>query len=217
MYLKFFADRINPSLPDFTPGPIADAANCEDIFEFWRVLFNDEIINIIVECTNIQIEEMCANLIAERVKLQTYHHHTDPQEIYALFAILYHSGLWKTHRVDAEKLWSYGNGVSFYRCVMPFKRFNFLTASLRFDIKATRNAEDKFAPIRQIWDIFIGNCTKNYNASNMCTVDEQLHGFRGRCSRRVYMKAKPDKYGLMSKTLNDAKTAYLVKIFYYFF
>ena len=48
----------------------------------------------------------------------------------------------------------------------------------------------------------------------MCTV---LHGFRGRSNRRVYMKSKPDKYGLMQTSFNDAKTAYLVKMFLLFF
>ena len=186
------------------------------IFEFWSVLFNDKIISFIVGCTNAKIENVYADLIAQRIKIQTYHHRTDATEIRALIAILYHSGMWKTHRVDAEKLRRYGNGVSFYTCVMPFKRFIFLISCLCFYIKGTRNTEDKFAPIRKIWDIFINNCTKNNNTSNMCTVDEQLHGFRGRSSRRVYMKSKPDKYGLMQKSLNDAKTAYLVKMFLFF-
>ncbi|KAK0073725.1 hypothetical protein PV326_013123 [Microctonus aethiopoides] len=43
----------------------------------------------------------------------------------------------------------------------------------------------------------------------MCTLDVQLHGFKGRCKHRVHMKSKPDKYVLIFKTLNDAETAYL--------
>ena len=177
-------------------------------------MFNDEIISFIAECTNAKIENVCADLIAQRIQIQTYHHHTDATEIRTLIVTLYHSGSWKTHLMDAKKLWSYRNGVSFYRCVLPFKRFIFLISCLCFDIKETRNTEDKFAPIRKISKIFINNCTKNYNPSNMCTV---LHGFRGRSNRRVYMKSKPDKYGLMQTSFNDAKTAYLVKMFLLFF
>ncbi|KAL1490340.1 hypothetical protein ABEB36_013054 [Hypothenemus hampei] len=167
-------------------------------------------INIIVNCTNVQIENERAVAMAQGQQNQTYHHHTDAAEIKAFVAILYHSGLWKTHRVDAAKLWNYGNGVTFYRCVMSYQRFIFLSVCLRFDIKATRDAADRLAPIRELWEIFIGNCTKNYEPSNMCTVDEQLHGFRGRCKHRVYMKSKPDKYGLMLKELNDALTSYMI-------
>lgn len=73
-----------------------------------------------------------------------------------------------------------------------------------------RDKTDKFSPIRQIWEIFIANCTRYYSLSHDCTVDEQLLGFRGRCKFRVYMKSKPDKYGLKLLSLNDARTAYMV-------
>jgi len=58
--------------------------------------------------------------------------------------------------------------------------------------------------------MFINNCNKYYNSSNKCTVDEQLLEFRGRCAFRMYIKSKPDKYGLKLITLNDASTAYLI-------
>ncbi|CAB0033686.1 unnamed protein product, partial [Trichogramma brassicae] len=45
---------------------------------------------------------------------------------------------------------------------------------------------------------------------SQCTVDEQLLNFRGRCLFRVYMKDKPDKYGLKIISLNDSKTAYMI-------
>lgn len=148
--------------------------------------------------------------------MESYERLTSFNEIKAFIAILYHSGMWKTNRVDVKLLWDYENGISFYKCVMPCRRFLFLSEHLRFDIKETRNPEDELAPIRKFWEIFISNCTKNYNPSSECTVDEQLHGYRGRCRHRVYMKSKPDKYGLMEKSLNDARTSYLV-CFYQFF
>lgn len=40
------------------------------------------------------------------------------------------------------------------------------------------------------------------------TVDEQLLSFRGRAPFRVYMKSKPDKYGLKSWALCDSTNAY---------
>lgn len=58
--------------------------------------------------------------------------------------------------------------------------------------------------------MFIANCTKNYSPSSTCTVDEQLLSFRGHCIFRMYIKSKPDTYGLKILTLNDATTAYLI-------
>lgn len=87
----------------------------------------------------------------------------------------------------------------------------FLSSCLRFHNKGTRSAEDRLAPIREIWTIVINNCTRFYQSSKLLTVDEQFRlGFRGRCRFRVYMKTKPDKYRLKIVTLNDANTFYLI-------
>lgn len=100
--------------------------------------------------------------------------------------------------------------LRFTDCVMPRARFMFLFVCLRFDEKKIRKKHDKLEPIRKIWDIFIANCSSYYNLHNYCTVDEQLLGFQGRCSFRVYIKSKPDKYGLELIILNDARTSYLI-------
>ena len=88
---------------------------------------------------------------------------------------------WKSNGVNIHDLWSKQNGVNFHRCVMPRARFMFLSSCLRFDDKNTRNKDDRFSPIRGIWEIFIKNCTNCYQPSRDCTLDEILLGFRGRC------------------------------------
>lgn len=42
-----------------------------------------------------------------------------------------------------------------------------------------------------------------------CTIDEQLLSFRGRCAFRMYLPAKPDKYGLKIVSIHDAETHYM--------
>lgn len=89
-------------------------------------------------------------------------------------------------------------------------RFEFLINCVRFDEKATREERkinDKFAAIRQIWDLFERCCRKNYTPSEFVTIDESLLGFRGRCPFKMYIPNKPDKYdGLKLVTMCDAKT-----------
>lgn len=70
------------------------------------------------------------------------------------------------------------------------------------------NMKDRLSPIKKMWKIFIKNCTRYYEAIECCT--EQLFGFRGRCIFKMFIKSKPDKYGLKLVTLNDARTFYLV-------
>ncbi|KAK0073895.1 hypothetical protein PV325_009046, partial [Microctonus aethiopoides] len=66
---KLLGDRHSPLLPENTPGPIGDAANLETIQEFFSILFHDEMINIIVECTNHQIENEYVGKIAQGKEL----------------------------------------------------------------------------------------------------------------------------------------------------
>ncbi|XP_058803567.1 piggyBac transposable element-derived protein 4-like [Phymastichus coffea] len=146
---------------------------------------------------------------------QTYHHYTDEEEIRAYIGILYYISAWKSNGMNTHDLWSNHNGINFYRCVMSRARFMLLSSCLRFDDKQTRNKDDRFSPIRAIWEIFIKNCTSCYQPSRNCTLDEILLGFRGRCKFRMYIKSKPDKYGLKIFALNDPTTSYLIYVLPY--
>lgn len=98
---------------------------------------------------------------------------------------------------------------------MSRARFQAITSFLRFDdlnSREARKATDKLAPIREIFDLFIENFKKSYNPGSHVTVDEQLVSFRGRCSFRVYMKSKPDKYGLKIWAAADSENAYTLNM-----
>jgi len=96
---------------------------------------------------------------------------------------------------------------------MSQKLFLFLVYCLRFDDSTTRTqrrADDKLAPIHNIYDKFVTACEANYTPGTGCTVDESLHGFRGMCSFEQYIPNKPSKYGIKVYVLADSKTYYLV-------
>lgn len=133
-------------------------------------------------------------------------------ELKAFIGLLYLSGLQKTCKTNFYDLWSTEFGSMLYRATMSVERFKFLLRMTRFDDKETRAARretDKMAPIRQLWNDFIANCTKYYSPASYCTIDEQLLSFRGRCPFKVYNGVKPDKYGIKIVMLNDARTYYM--------
>jgi len=66
------------------------------------------------------------------------------------------------------------------------------------------------APIRNIYEKFVVACEANYTPGTGCTVDEYLHGFRGRFSFKQYIPNKPSKYGFKVYVLADSETFYLV-------
>ena len=89
---------------------------------------------------------------------------------------------------------------------------------MRFDDKATREQrvfDDKFALIREVFDLFNKQCMEMYILSEYVTIDETLRKFRGRCGFRVYMPQKPEKYGLLFRVKTDAKEPYVSKMIPY--
>jgi len=95
---------------------------------------------------------------------------------------------------------------------MSQKPFLFLVYCLLFDdstTRAQRRADDKLAPISNIYDKFVTACEANYTPGTGCTVDESLHEFRGMFSFRQYIPNKPSKYGIKVYDLADNKTFYL--------
>lgn len=132
-------------------------------------------------------------------------------ELKATIGLLYFSGLQKLSHTSLESLWSV-YGMSLFRITMTLNRFKFLILCIRFDDKNTRSqrkANEPLANIRKIWDKFINNCRINYQPGSNCSIDERLLSFRGRCRFRMYLPAKPDKYGLKVVVMNDSDTHYL--------
>jgi len=116
------SDRVNIDEVPYEASLANDAVNLDSLENFWDLLFNQEIIEEIVDNTNNKIEDMCASLVAEG-RAQSYHHHTDPLEIRAYIGVLYYAGLWKSSNVDINELWDKKNGLVFYRSVFPRMRF----------------------------------------------------------------------------------------------
>lgn len=191
------------------PGPKGAAKNISTPLEAWSLLFNAKILDLIVIHTNEEISRRQRQLRC----VQSYNGITNLLEIKALIGLLYLSGVQIAAHLNLEELWSLRFGSSLFRATMPHNRFEFLISCLRFDDKETRAERrntDKFAPIRQIWEMFVENCRSLYTPSEYCTIDEQLMGYRGKCPFRIYMSSKPDKYGIKFLMLNDAKTWYMV-------
>lgn len=190
------------------PGPRQQARGVRSPIEAWELLFNTEMLDLVVHHTNQEILRKSLEGV-----MQSYKKSTNVIEIKAFIGLLYLAGALRLSNSNLDEIWSikYGNGL--FRATMSQQRFQFLAVCLRFDDKNDRDARklvDKFTHIRQLWDIFISNCKSHYTPYENCTVDEQLVGFRGRCPFRIYMASKPDKYGIKVMMLNDSKTFYML-------
>ena len=193
----------------FTPGPTREAMSANTPEKCFSLLFEDQIIAQIVECTNMKID---INAAKHPRRTATYNK-TEPEEVCALLGILIFSGCQRDNHLSTTEMWDMNNGPAIYRVAMSQGRFEFLINCLRFDdlyTRQQRQKDDKFAPIRKIWDIFIEKCGKMYMASENITVDEQLLAFRGRCPFRLYIPSKRAKYGMKLVLANDNQSKYLL-------
>ena len=137
----------------------------------------------------------------------------DLTEMKAFIGLLYLLGVSKGNHENVRKLWSDGPlGRPVFKATMSVNRFEAILCHLRFDnsdTRAERKANDKFAPFREVWNVFVELCRNNYTPSAEVCIDEQLIPFRGRCPFRQYLPAKPDKYGMKLFLLVDCKTGYI--------
>lgn len=126
-----FTDRINEPEEDVIPGPIGPAAGLGTMEQFWEALIIDEILQKIVEHTNQQIEHVCAIMMAKGLLIQSYHEHTDIDEIKAVIGLFYYASARKNSNVDVHDMWDKKHGLTVYRCTMSKNRFSFLCMCIR--------------------------------------------------------------------------------------
>lgn len=193
----------------FRQRPINTATNKESPVDCFKLFITPDIINRIVTNTNVEISQKIEKYSTVSATTQP----TNATEIEALIGLLVLTAAMKDNHLSSKELFDPAFSGTRYVTVMSKDRFDFLLNCLRFDDKVTRPARrllDKFAPVRDIWEIFIRACRTNYCPGSYVTIDEQLLGFRGRCPFRMYIPSKPNKYGIKIMMLCDVKTKYLI-------
>uniref|UniRef100_A0A336MIT5 CSON015446 protein n=1 Tax=Culicoides sonorensis TaxID=179676 RepID=A0A336MIT5_CULSO len=190
-------------------GPKAVAKNAVTPLQCWELFFSDAILNKILVHTNEKIELMASKFQNQNATVQKVSYN----ELRALLGLLYFTAALKDNHLSARTLFNSGLCGNQYKACLSSERFSFLLWCLRFDDSKTRDERmktDRFAPVREVWEIFIENCRNNYKPGSFVTIDEQLLAFRGRCSFRMYMPNKPAKNGIKTVMMCDTTTNYLI-------
>ncbi|XP_050338705.1 piggyBac transposable element-derived protein 4-like [Bactrocera neohumeralis] len=175
----------------------------------FKLFISDEILNIVLYHTNAKISQLRNKYQSRNATVSN----TSLMELKALLGLLYLSAVLKSNHLSTDILFDTSYSGDRYRATMSRHRFEFLLNSLRFDDMTTREERKKkssFAPISEIWDIFVDSCTKNFKPGSYVTIDEQLVGFRGRCPFRMYIPNKPNKFGIKIVMVCDVATKYVI-------
>lgn len=185
--------------------------------QVWNLLFDEFIVDAIVENTNVKLRSKCESS-GENTNKYSYKD-TDKEDINAFLGLLLLESILKSNDESVVSLFSKDSfGRPIFYATMQEKRYLVLTASLRFDnveTRAERRLSDKIAPIADGFTRFVANCQRGYCVSSEVTVDEMLVPFRGRCSFKVYMPKIPKKYRIKVMCLADAKNSYLLNAYIY--
>jgi len=192
-------------------GPVGVAKQAKGPSEAFHLFLTDSEISEITMWTNQYIIQRC-----DRYKDAQACRQTDSTEIRAFVGLLILAGSLTSSRRDFHGLFTTdGTGVEIFWAVMTAKRFGFLLYSLRFDDKVTRDQRrsvDKLAAIRELSSRVINRFKTTYTPGPLCTIDENLDAFRGRCGFIQYIPSKPAKYGVKMECLCDAKTHYICNL-----
>lgn len=186
-----------------TPGITRYAkAKIDTIFSTFDLCFPHKIRSLIVEKTNENGKEKFCSSWTDL---------TD-QEFLTYIGLLILAGVYKSNHESMTTLWHDVLGRPIFRATMSLQRFKNINTALTFDNKKTRKNRreaDKFAPIRNVWDLWISQQKVLYNPGMNVTVDEQLLAFKGRCGFKQFMPSKPARYGIKFWVLCDSLTYYV--------
>ncbi|GFR26761.1 DDE_Tnp_1_7 domain-containing protein [Trichonephila clavata] len=144
------------------PGLKSCAKYITDEKSAFEMFFTNDIIQNIVECTNMEIEKLRVNYDRPRDAKNT-----TTNEVLAFIGIIILAGVKKRNHTNFLELWTTdGTGSEIFRSCMNCNRFLFLLSAIRFDDKNTRKERqltDKLAAIRFTLDRFVENCKNNYS------------------------------------------------------
>ena len=96
-------------------------------------------------------------------------------------------------------------------------RFEFLLSNITFDNYIDREKNwptDRFSTMRPVRGLFSLNLDKYVAPSEYLTIDETLYSMRHQIALRQYNPNKPHKYGVLLKSLNDARFRIHIKLYH---
>ena len=123
---------------------------------------------------------------------------------------LYH-GLYKLNTMGIWKLFSDSYGPPMFSAVMSRNRFAFILHNFSFDDESTRAErwkKDRFTAIREIFEKFNNQGMLVLAPGDYLSLDETLYLMRTQISFKKCNPSKPEKYGLLFKSVNATRYPY---------
>ncbi|KAF7414956.1 hypothetical protein HZH68_003445 [Vespula germanica] len=159
---------------------------CRSPIDFYSLFFNEEIIQMIVNQTNLYANQMIEKNQSERLSKWIP---TNIHEIKQLFGLIMWMGLVKLPTIQLYWTKDVLFAQSFPRTVMSRNRFEILLRMLHFaDNRQISNPNNLLYKLQTLIDTLNKSFKEYYNPSETVCIDESIIPFRGRTVLRRYIK-----------------------------
>lgn len=196
------------------PGITCDADQLNNAYDYFKLIFTDDIINLICKETNRyaeQVLELKPESSGKR-KHSPEWIETNPTEMEKFFGLILLMG-----HIEKDSIRDYWTTDKFletpiFRKIMSRDRFLSILKYLHFSNnheKPRRDSEnyDRLWKIRQLFEVVNATFKEIYNPTEAIAIDEVIIKFKGRFAFRQYIPKKRKQWGIKLYKLAD-KTGY---------
>ncbi|XP_057341068.1 uncharacterized protein LOC130678095 [Microplitis mediator] len=198
-----FLEILKPST-----GSHNNASYTNTIIDCWLLFIDDKIFELVVHYTNLFIAKL-----RPLFKQKQDCNDTNVKEIKSFVGLLVLMGLLKSKNQNCDELWEQcGLGVDVFRLTMSLSRFKFLLRTIHFDDendRLSRKEIDNLVIIREIFELFVENCQKNYSVGDNITICEFLIEYKGECPSYLHVKEKFSRCGMKIYASIDTNSFYV--------
>nr|XP_039267455.1 piggyBac transposable element-derived protein 4-like [Styela clava] len=184
--------------------------------EYFKLFFTEELVKMIVDETNKYADKKIQEtLLSPHSRLHQWENVTVP-EMYLVIGLLLNMEIVKLPRLTDYWSESPQIRVDYFRKAMSRNRFQNIFKSLLhcYDIdESKRGKGDKIQPII---NYIVTKFQQHFIPYQQLSADVSMIGYKGFVQFRQYNPRKPVKWGLLARTLADAKTGYLLNIMMYY-
>ena len=203
-------DSSSSTPPNFDEdtGPSAEAFTCDTPEEFFRLLFPDDLVELIVDNTNLYASQKGVPIVFTK------------EDILGFIGLNIAMGI---HSLPATRdYWAKEPLLRspWFSSVMPRDKFMAISRFLHFTDNSQALSRDdpnfdRLWKIRPVIDKIQEQSQKMYTPSEKVSIDESMIGRKARLSFLQYMPKKPTKWGVKVWVLSEAKTGYIYKFSIY--
>ncbi|XP_014361145.2 piggyBac transposable element-derived protein 4 [Papilio machaon] len=165
-----------------------------DPYEAFRLLIDDELLDLIVRETNANALRVgSAENVKRKSRIKNWKELTK-EELLTFLGLLLHTGTIRLNRISDYWKRHYLFNISCFAKFMSRNRFLLILRCLHFTSETSE--EDRLIKIRALMDHFNNRMNTIYCPGKELSLDESMVLWRGRLLFRKYIKNKRQKYGI---------------------